>query len=622
MVKAWVPEISALQRTPQPLSELRIALQCGGSDAFSGVSGNPLAGAMTHTVVREGGIGVLCETDEVNGGEAHLMRNMRDLATAGALLSRIAKFKERMSWHGVTPEANPSAGNKFRGLYNIALKSLGAVQKKDPRTRVDHVTDYAEPLTAPGFYFMDSPGNDLEAIAGQVAAGCNLILFVTGNGSITNFPFVPTLKITTTTRRHQLLEREMDINAGRYLDGEAFETLTQDAIDLLIETASGTPTKGEKAGHYQTSIWRDWRQTNARQLATLREQAAPDGQPLPLAFPVSSPSPDPTRTEAVGLVLPTSLCSSQITRMAIEQMNAQGLAGELGLSRFVALPHSEGCGFGGAEMERSLHRAFQGYATHPNVAAALLLEHGCEKIPNDAMRRQFEASGIPLDRFGWASVQLDGGIERTLRRIEMWFREHSNPSDLAKPEPAAEPAIPNGINLGLLTMGCPPQVTAETLSQLAKEVLSRGGSVLIPETDSLLSNPRFTAPLLGTTEARATLANAEALKIPGFHVVRTETDHWTENIASLGAGGLHLMVGWVGEDTQTGHPLIPVIQIAEPGMTVVEVDLKFSRSNAAERWQELVPLLGRTLAGDHQPVADKTGTVDFQFTRGWLGVSA
>ena len=157
----------------------------------------------------------------------------------------------------MTPESNPSGGNKLRGLYNITLKSLGAVHKKDPRTRIDHVIDYAQPLSAPGFYFMDSPGNDLEGIAGQVGAGCNLFLFVTGNGSITNFPFVPTLKITTTTRRHQLLVHEMDINAGRYLDGEPMEALAAEALDLVIATASGQRSRGEHAGHSQVSLWRN-----------------------------------------------------------------------------------------------------------------------------------------------------------------------------------------------------------------------------------------------------------------------------------------------------------------------------------------------------------------------------
>ena len=137
MVRRWLPAVAAQTRTPAPLSALRVALQCGGSDAFSGVSGNPLAGAMVHEVVRHGGIGVLCETDELAGAESYMMKKVRDLATARALLGAIDRFRTRLSWHGVTPESNPSAGNKYRGLYNITLKSLGAVHKKDPRTRVD-----------------------------------------------------------------------------------------------------------------------------------------------------------------------------------------------------------------------------------------------------------------------------------------------------------------------------------------------------------------------------------------------------------------------------------------------------------------------------------------------------
>ena len=261
IVRGWIDAVEADVRTEEPLAGLRIALQCGGSDAFSGVSGNPLAGAIVHELIRHGGTGVLCETDETAGAEAYVLRNTRDIEIARGVLRHIQSFKERLSWHGVTPESNPSGGNKLRGLYNITLKSLGAVHKKDPRTPVDHVIDYADPLTAPGFYFMNSPGNDLEGIAGQVASGCNLVLFVTGNGSITNFPFVPTLKITTTTQRHLLLKHEMDINAGRYLDGEAMPALVDEAFDLTIATASGERTQGEKAGHSQAQLWRNWRQT-------------------------------------------------------------------------------------------------------------------------------------------------------------------------------------------------------------------------------------------------------------------------------------------------------------------------------------------------------------------------
>ena len=125
-----------------------------------------------HELIRHGGTGVLCETDEIAGAEAYVhAQHARLRHGARACCGHIEGFKERLSWHGVTPESNPSGGNKLRGLYNITLKSLGAVHKKDPRTPVEHVIDYARAAAATtGFYFMNSPGNDLEGIAGQVGA--------------------------------------------------------------------------------------------------------------------------------------------------------------------------------------------------------------------------------------------------------------------------------------------------------------------------------------------------------------------------------------------------------------------------------------------------------------------
>ena len=120
-------------------------------------------------------------------------------------------------------------------------------------------------------------------------------------------------------------------------------------------------------------------------------------------------------------MLPTSLCAAQISRLAAERLNEKQVGRAQGITRFVALAHTEGCGFGGEAMHQLLHRTYRGYVTHPNVAAALLLEHGCEKIPNDVMRRQLERAGVPSARFGWASVQLDGGIEKALGKIEAWF---------------------------------------------------------------------------------------------------------------------------------------------------------------------------------------------------------
>ena len=633
IVRRWLPVVGVEKRTPEPLSALRVALQCGGSDAFSGVSGNPLAGAMVHEVVRQGGIGVLCETDEIAGAEAYILKNVRDLPTARALLGTIDRFRTRLSWHGVTPESNPSAGNKLRGLYNITLKSLGAVHKKDPRTRVEHVIDYADPLDQPGFYFMNSPGNDLEGIAGQVGAGCNLFLFVTGNGSITNFPFVPTLKITTTTRRHQLLIHEMDINAGRYLDGESMESLTAESVDLLIAAASGQKTKGEHAGHSQASLWRNWRQTDSSHVAEIRARVVPDGKPLTLdrsgwsAAGGNSEAAlnllragDRWATERLALVLPTSMCSAQIARLAAEKMNAAGLAPSLGFDRFVTLTHTEGCGFGGESMYHLLHRTFRGYTTHPNVAAALLLEHGCEKIPNDAMRRQFESAGLPLERFGWASVQLDGGIDKALAKIAAWFTQ----AGAALPTAPRLPTDVGALNLGLLSTAPVGQAAAASLAQAAQAILAGGGSVLLPESDPLLAMPEFRDALLGKTPPRATLSYGQPLTLPGLHVVATDSDHWVENLAGLGACGAHVFLGLVGDTPQQGHPMLPVLQVATAGAlapaAVQDIDAVLSGDITTDA-ATVLKLIGAAAAGTLVPAATAGGFVDFQLSRGLLGVS-
>ncbi|WP_414663451.1 UxaA family hydrolase [Horticoccus sp. 23ND18S-11] len=637
IVRAWLPAVAACTRTDEPLSGLKIALQCGGSDAFSGVSGNPLAGALVHEAIRHGATGVLTETDESMGAEGYMLKNVRDVATARAFIGTLDAFREKLAWHGLTPESNPSAGNRFRGLYNIALKSLGAVHKKDPRTRLDHVIAYAQPLVEPGFTFMNGPGNDLEGIAGQVGAGCNLILFVTGNGSITNFPFAPTLKITTTTRRHTLLIREMDINAGRYLDGEPMESVAADAFEVLVATASGRKTRGEHAGHSQVSLWRNWRQTDTSQLPALRARVAPDGQPLQRAGAAESTSPALTHsapatlslvaasggrfaTERIGLVLPTSLCATQIARLAAERLNAKQAGAAHGISRFVAFTHTEGCGFGGETMYQLLQRTYRGYLTHPNVAAALLLEHGCEKVPNDVMRQQLDLAGIPLTQFGWASVQLDGGIDKAIANIERWFAEKLGPTS---PLPSVTVDL-GAITLGLMTAAPVTDATADALAALTKAIVRAGGSVLQPESDPLLANPRYVGAVFGTTPLHATLAYGEPLQRPGLHLVASETDHWVENLTGLGGCGAHLALTLVSGHPQQGHPMLPVIQLAETQqrgrLPADDID-GFLSGDAATDYATLVRTVAAVAQHEWIPVSMAQGFVDFQLTRGLLGLT-
>src|SRR5205085_1728853 len=199
-----------------------------------------------------------------------------------------------------------------------------------------------------------------------------------------------------------------------------------------IAAASGEYTVGGRAGHAQVSIWRDWRQTGPDNLERLQSLPAPDGQPLPLrpatgdeaadagralaglTFPAIATARGPA-TDQVGLILPTSLCAGQIAARIAGHLNDR-YSGD-GLSRFVALPHTEGCGVSSGSSEELYTRTMVGYLLHPLVGRGLLLEHGCEKTHNDYLRHELEGRGVDPARFGWASIQLDGGIETVARKV-------------------------------------------------------------------------------------------------------------------------------------------------------------------------------------------------------------
>ncbi|MEW6636771.1 MAG: UxaA family hydrolase, partial [Actinomycetota bacterium] len=571
IVRGWLGRVDEARRTGQPLSGLKIALQCGGSDAFSGISANPLAGWVAKEVIRHGGSANLAETDELIGAERYVLRNVRDLETARRFLDTVERFKERVSWHGHTAEGNPSGGNNYRGLYNIAIKSIGAARKKDPEVRLDRVIGYAERMDEPGFYFMDSPGNDLESIAGQVASGANMIFFTTGNGSITNFPFVPTIKFVTTTGRYELLSKDMDVNAGAYLDGEPMEELGRKTFGLTLRAASGERTVGERAGHSQVSIWRDWRQTGPTNLARIRNAPEPDGEPLPvrarsargdLAF-------EAVRTEGgyaadrLALIMPTSLCAAQISLRIAERLNGRGLGGGK-VSRFVALPHTEGCGVSGGSAEDLYARTVLGYLSHPLVGIALLLEHGCEKTHNDYFRARLAERGLDPQRFGWASIQLDGGIERVVRRVEGWFEERLEEMG----EMEAEPVGPGHLRLGLHAAGPVSDAAARGMAGLTLAVVGTGGTVVVPERTALLSSPAYLDAVLGETPARPTLAYGQAAQRPGLHVMRAPTDHWLETATGLGATGVEVMLAHVAERPLQAHRMVPLLQTSSNPATL------------------------------------------------------
>jgi altronate dehydratase len=647
IVEPWVPVVAAQRRTEQPLSQLKVALQCGGSDAFSGITANPLAGAVGAEVIRHGGAAVLAETDELIGAEGYVLKNVRSVEVARKFLRTVESFKERVSWHGHTAEGNPSGGNVYRGLYNIVLKSVGAARKLPRDVRLDHVIDYGELLPGPGYTFMDSPGNDLESIAGQVASGCNLVFFTTGNGSITNFPFVPTLKFVTTSRRYELLKNEMDVDAGRYLEGTPMAELTAETFDLAVETASGARSAGENAGHSQVSIWRDWKQTSPRegiaisidgrvtrpfdQLPFDERDADLPGLPLPVSTHLPPP-PDATTTfamyeidgrrspEQLALVLPTSLCSGQIALRLADEAARQGWHQEKA-TRTVALPHTEGCGVTGGAAENTYARMMTSYLAHPNVRMALLLEHGCEKTHNDYFRARMVEDGLDPARFGWASIQRDGGIEAVSDRVREWFDETA----AALGVPARVPSGLGDLTIALEARGGITAETARAFAEVGGWVVASGGSVILSRSGALLADESFRLHAFGSTDiVEPTIAHGQRLQAPGWHVMRAPTTDWTETASGLGASGAQVLLTHVSGGTVSGQRLLPVVQVTADAATAErygdDLDALLSGSSAHQA-RGLVDVLASVASGEHVPRVFRTGDVGFQITRGLLGTS-
>jgi altronate dehydratase len=628
IVRGWFEQVNATPRTPESVAHLKLALQCGGSDAFSGISGNPLLGWVAHEVIGQGGAANLAETDELIGAESYVLQRVRDLATAERFLHLIERFKEYASWHGASAEGNPSGGNKYRGLYNITLKSIGAALKKDPRTRLDYVIDYSERMVQPGYYFMDSPGNDLESIAGQVAAGANLIFFVTGNGSVTNFPFVPTIKIVTTTRRYELLHNEMDVNAGAYLDGAPMEELGRQTFDLTLRVASGERSVGERAGHAQVQVWRNWPQRDASQVETLLHLPKPSGDPIPIQEDVTVPpvsiqflrSNGHWAGEQVGLILPTSLCASQVASLTALRLNKKGVGRDQHLSRFVALTHTEGCGNNAGPSEEMHTRTLLGYITHPLVKHCLLMEHGCEKTHNDHYRHAAAQSGLALDRLGWASIQLDGGIEKVMEKVEEWFRQEvAAAAPVVKTEAGLE-----ALRLGLLSAGPVAAPAAAVLARLTKMVVKAGGTIVAPDNTGLLSTPAYRERLLQTPTVLPSLAYGEPFRRSGFHLMETPTEHWVETLTGLAATGVEIILALIGQQPMQTHPLTPVLQVtADPTVAAAfDADLDLVLDEGVDDWLDpLLKLIVHTLQRDYAPRLYQQGNIDFQLTRGLLGVT-
>jgi len=248
-VEAMLPEANQVERETVPASHIMVGLQCGGSDGFSSITANPALGAAVDILARHGGTGILSETPEIYGVEHTLTRRACSEEVGKKLVERIRWWKDEYAvGRDVQINGTVSPGNQMGGLANIFEKSLGASMKGGTGPLMG-VYKYAEPVTARGFVFMDTPGYDPVSATGQIAGGANLVAFTTGRGSMFGSKPAPCIKLATNTEMFRHLAEDMDINCGEVVDGSrSLQEMGEAIFQLMLETASGRKTKSELLG--------------------------------------------------------------------------------------------------------------------------------------------------------------------------------------------------------------------------------------------------------------------------------------------------------------------------------------------------------------------------------------
>jgi altronate dehydratase large subunit len=234
------------KRTPTSVSELVVGLECGGSDAFSGVTANPAVGAAADRFVGEGATVILAETTEMIG-TVHILKRRAATPEIGEQVERLVNEQEKLVRASLGDMAGMviAPGNIEGGLSSITEKSLGCIMKGGT-TPIQEVLDYAERPTKRGLVIMDTPGYDIDSMGGLGAAGAQIILFTTGRGSTAGFPAVPVVKIASNSATYNNMPDDMDVNAGTIIDdGKTIEELGQEILDLAIEVANGKQTCAE-----------------------------------------------------------------------------------------------------------------------------------------------------------------------------------------------------------------------------------------------------------------------------------------------------------------------------------------------------------------------------------------
>lgn len=245
LARGLLRETEHFERKPADFSNLILGTECGGSDAFSGITGNPALGRASDRVVAEGGTVILAEIPELVGAE-HLLAERAEKAVGEKLYELIGRVEARAAaMHVDIRGGNPAPGNIAGGITTIEEKSLGCIYKGGS-SPLREVIEYAERPTQKGLVVMDTPGQDIEQMTGMVAGGAQVVVFTTGRGTPTGSPIAPVIKVATNTQMFEKMRENMDINAGEVLDGRrTLEQVGDEIFAWVLEVANGKQTSAE-----------------------------------------------------------------------------------------------------------------------------------------------------------------------------------------------------------------------------------------------------------------------------------------------------------------------------------------------------------------------------------------
>ena len=257
VANAFVGQANQEQRVPAPWSAIVLGLECGGSDALSGITANPALGVASDRLVELGATSVLGETTEILGAEHLLAARAIDPEVGKRIVAMVARYEASINYEGIDIRgAQPSRGNIEGGLSTLEEKSLGAA-KKAGNAPLTGVLEFGEKALTPGLYFMDTPGHDIEQLAGFGAGHINIVVFTSGRGTPTGSAIMPTIKVSTNTPMYSAIPDLIDLDAGTIADG--IETLAQVGERIfheILEVANGRRTKAELGGHHEFALSR------------------------------------------------------------------------------------------------------------------------------------------------------------------------------------------------------------------------------------------------------------------------------------------------------------------------------------------------------------------------------